>query len=511
MIRLPHLLGLVLLLLLAAPAWPDDVSVPALVKQYEGLLVGRADELGYQEQREVLGRLAALRSQEARMALARLRDLYGPADRRRSALILGALVRYGAPRDLDAAIDWVEGRKDPLLLDLLHQVVAEARLPNTRAHLRDVALRSATPRVKAQIVQGLAGAQDTAAVAPLLRLVREPHLLVRVETLIALGRLGSRRALPVVQVFLRDADVNVRDAAARSLGLLGIAQALPALERALNDDSARVAESAAKALARIDDHRAIPALLAALERVHGQDVRLADAVTMALQALSGKAIQDDPALWRAWWLAVKDRRPFVKSSEKPGTKTVAGPRYYGFPVRSSKVVFVVDVSRSMGWNGRLKRAKEELVQVLEQLPRTTRFKVLAFSDDVRVWPSKRRGELVEARPATVQRAINFVKRLKPMNGTHTYAALAAAFEHPDADTVFLLSDGNPSGGRLVDTELIRARVRDWNRYRRVRVHTVFMLLGQPPRSFQSLENPELAFDFMQRLATENDGQCKKVR
>ena len=151
-----------------------------------------------------------------------------------------------------------------------------------------------------------------------------------------------------------------------------------------------------------------------------------------------------------------------------------------------------------------------MIKVLEQLPRTTRFKVLAYSDAVYAFPSARGRELAEARPGTLRRAIAFVNRLKPMNGTHTYTALAQAFDHEDVDTVFVLSDGNPSGGRLTDPELILMRVRDWNRFRRIRVHSLFMLIGQPPLAFRSMENPETALEFMQRLAAENDGRFKRV-
>ncbi len=483
-----------------------EESLAELIETYETHLV-RRDEIAYEGQERTLGMIAALRSDEARSALLGLLARYASADRRRAALILGALVRYGSPKALDQAIDWVEARKDPLLVDLLHRIVAEVRLPTTRAHLRDGALRSATPRVKAQIVRALGTAGEQAAVAPLLKLVLEPHRLVRIETLIALGRLRSRLALPVVQVFLRDADAYVRDAAARGLGLLGDARALPALLRALRDPSTRVVESAAGALGVIGDPAAIPPLIQGLTRARGNDLRLEDAFTQALQAISGKAIHSDPQLWTAWWTTVKDRKPFTRAAEKPGTKTVPGPRYYGFPVRSSRIVFVLDVSRSMGWNKRLDLAQKELIQVLESLPPTTRFNLIAFSDRPIVW---RRG-LVDAKPARVRQAVEYVRKLQPLNGTHTYDALAKAFEDPDVDTIFFLSDGNPSGGRVTDTELILMQVRNWNRFRRVRMHCLFMLRGQPPVAFRSQEDPERAFAFMERLAGENHGRFKAVK
>jgi len=496
------------LLMLAAGAWPAggaDESMADLVEGYESRLTLRNED-AYAGQREALERIAILRTDASRATLESLLARYGGVDRRRTAILLGALVRYGAPRDLDLAIHWVEARKDPLLLDLLHTIVGEARLPGTKRYLREEALRSATPRVKAQIVRALGESADEAAVAPLLKLVREDNLLVRIEVLEALGRLRSPRSLPMVQVFLRDANPYVRDAAARGLGLLGNARALPALMRALGDTSPRVIESVAAALAEIGDPRAIPSLIDGLQRAQGKDLRLEDAFTQALQTISGMSIHADHELWRSWWLTVKDRKPFTKAKAKPGRKTVPGPSYYGFPVRSSKVVFVLDVSRSMGWNGRLDTAKKELIQTLGKLPRSTRFNLIAYSDQV--WRWKR--VLTEAKPAAVKRAIAFVRAQKALSGTNTYAALAAAFDDPDADTVFFLSDGHPSVGRVTDPALILNLVRDWNQLRRVHVHCVALLKGLPPIAFRSIESADRSAAFMSRLAKDNGGRFRRI-
>ncbi len=215
----------------------------------------------------------------------------------------------------------------------------------------------------------------------------------------------------------------------------------------------------------------------------------------------------DPEWWRAWWWTVKDRTPFTKAIRKPGRKTVPGPSYYGFPVRSSKVVFVLDVSRSMGWNGRLDTAKKELIQTLAKLPRTTRFNLIAYSD--RIWRWK--PALTEAKPATVTRAIAFVRAQRALSGTNTYAALAAAFDDPDADTIFFLSDGHPSVGRVTDPDVILNVVRGWNRLRRVRVHCVALLKGLPPAAFRSIENADDSAAFMSHLAQDNGGRFRRVK
>jgi HEAT repeat protein len=505
-LRPPATLVLLLALLLPVEPARGAEDLGDLVRAYEALL-GQRTDAAYEAQRDVLARIADLRTEAAREQLGTLLARHARADRRRAADLLAALVRHGTPRDVDAAILWVEREsRDPLQLELLHRVLAEVRAPATRAWLRTDALRKATPRVKAQIVRALGEAGDRDAVLPLLALLRDDNLLVRVETLEALGRLHAVRALPLVQVFLRESDANLRAAAARTLGAIGDARALPALRRALEDEAPLVAESAAEALGGLGETAVVPDLIAGLERVRERDLRLADAFVRALQALSGKAIQDDPELWRAWWAAVKDG-PLVRGEGGPEPGPDTTPRYYSLPVRSSRLVFVLDVSRSMGWNERLVAAKEEILKVLEQLPATTRFNVVTYSDDAAAWQDA----LTTASRGHVRRAVDFVRALRPDNGTNTHAALARAFQDPEVDTVFFLSDGHPSVGVVTDPDLILLAVREWNRLRRVKVHAIALLRGEPPAAFAGREDPERAERFMRSLAAENDGIFKRVQ
>lgn len=500
-----RLLPAAVLLLFALPvAGAEDLG--GLLVEYESL-IGLRDEPGYAAQQDVLERIADLRTPEARKELQQLLSKYGRADRRRAALILAALARRGSARDLDRAIAWVEREsRDPLLLELLHRVLAGAQDPNARAWLRTTALRKATPRVKGQIVRALAEQGDSANVLPLLKLLREPVLLVRIETLEALGRLQATNAIPFIEVFTRDEDAHLRDGAARALGRIGDARGVACLRALLDDPVPRVIESAAYALGRIGAPEPVPDLIRGLKTHRNADLRLADAFLRALQSISGKDIGDDPELWQSWWIAIKDK-PFLKETPKPGRKTVAGLRYYDLPIRSSRLVFVLDVSRSMSWNERLVAAKDEIEKVLERLPRTTRFNIIMYSDHAWSW----KPGLTTAKSGHVKNAGSFVRSQKPVNGTNAYDALAAAFRDPDADTIFFLSDGHPSVGAVTDPDLILLQVRNWNRYRRVRIHAIALLRGEPPKAFRGTENSERALSFMKRLAEQNDGLFKEVR
>jgi HEAT repeat protein len=477
-----------------------------LERAFVAALPGSSDE-ARAERRRILRAIADL---DVPMAQMSLRDLLvrhgGGSDRGRSLDILSALVRRGPAADVDHAIRWVERTRDPLLIESLSRVLAEAKRPATRTHLQEGALRRATPAIKAQIVRALGALGEPDAAFALLPLLREDNLRIRVETMGALGLLRDARALPMLRVFTRHQDMRLRRAAARALGLLENVEALPALHALLADPEPRVGEAAAQAIGLIGSSESVPILIDGLERALAQDLRVADAFASALHRISGKANGTDVELWRSWWETAKDK-PFVRSDDPGPQGTVEGPNYYGFPVRSSYVVFVLDVSRSMGWNGRLESARKELETTIGKLPASTFFNILVYSDGVKRW----KPQLVPAKLATKSSAITFIRNQRPDNGTNSHDALRAAFADQKVDTIFFLTDGHPTVGGLVDPDLILAAIRNWNRYRDVRIHTIALMRGAPPTAYAGREDPKRATRFMEELAQQNAGKYREVR
>lgn len=489
-----------------------DARLSELVDRYKATL-GRHDDVAYASGRESVDAIADLDTPEARRALRALavteRDRDLGCDGRREALLLGALVRRGGAAEFDFAIQTVEGSKCRGLDAALPRILASAVAATSRAHLRGVVLVRGTAAVRMAAARALGAVGDREAVLPLVAALREDDLLLRAEVLFALGELRDDGAVPAMSIFLASDDARLREAAARALGVLGSPKALPGLVRALDDAASRVAESAATALALLAPAGAaisVPAILARWAGVRGKDDRLEDAFERALSRITGAEVGSDPDLWRSWWDANKDRPP-AEVARREAPTTVAGPRYYGFAVRSSRAVFVVDVSRSMSWNGRLDDARAELVQVLEHLPARTRFTIIPFSDSAPPWSEK----LLTATPDVVRRAVHFVERLEPLGGTNSFAALRAAFADEEVDSIYFLSDGYPSSGAVVDPEEILAQVREMNRWRRIRIHTIALIKGEPPPEFVDMEDRQAAERFMRRLAEENDGRFVEVR
>ena len=479
------------------------------VDRYRSLL-GRYDDSAYQGQREAADALADLGNDPARDALRSLiaeeRGRGRALDRRRMVILLSALVRGGGPTEVEEAIKSVESERDAYLTTSLARILASAKDEEAREWLRGPGLRKTTPPVRAQVARALGAMADPASVVPLLGALREDDLSMRAEVLLALGETGDAEAFPSIVPFLSAPDARLREVTARALGMLGCPRGVPPLVKALEDPDRLVVESAAGALAALDAREAFEPLVARLEKEHGKDERLVAAFERALGRLSGTSLGPDPELWRAWWAENKDRGR-TRSADPSAPTTVAGPRWYGLRVRSSRVAFVLDVSRSMGWNERLDTAKKELAETLRHLPPTTRFDIVTYSDKADAWS----GKLVPATAENIRRAVRHVERLEPQNGTNVVDGLRFAFRNVDVDSVYLLSDGTPTAGMPVEPDEILAELRETNRWRRVRIHTVALTRGEPPGAYLATEDPLAAASFMRRIAQENEGEFREVK
>ena len=115
-----------------------------------------------------------------------------------------------------------------------------------------------------------------------------------------------------------------------------------------------------------------------------------------------------------------------------------------FGIRSSgrRFVFVVDNSGSMA-SGRLDRAKTELLSCLEALPRSVRYTVIFFSDNVSRLPStESRDVLNRASRQQLQATRKWIQHISESGGTDVVLGMSNALSiDPEADVIFLLTDG----------------------------------------------------------------------
>lgn len=353
-------------------------------------------------------------------------------------------------------------------------------------------------------------------------------------TLEGLGRARARTLGPAIVPLARADDPEVRAAAVAALAALEVEdetvaaalkdpeaglRAAAAGSRLLRPEQARTAISdafpivrraAIRGLAARPEREAVTILVDRL-RVE-DDGRLRLDLAEALHALTGKDFGLDGDLWGGWWAAARDTYAGPVEAE-------AGERAYFFDVglRTSRVTFVIDVSASMATPdaagvSRLAHAAQELKRAVAALPPAARFRLLAFSAQVRRWPEEadEPGDRTQAAAAA-----DVLLAQRPGGATNTYAALMLALADPFApDAIVLLTDGSPyrcafEGKTYSEPEQILHEVRRANRAPGVRIHAVALRSGVAGND--DGDDAEAAAYFLRRLAAENRGEFREVR
>jgi hypothetical protein len=189
--------------------------------------------------------------------------------------------------------------------------------------------------------------------------------------------------------------------------------------------------------------------------------------------------------------------------------------FFRFSVQSDMVLFILDVSGSMDWPGaprgtresdwvgrRIDLARRELFKAIENLNPDTQFNAAVFSGAVMAWQKAE----VQASKENRALAIEWIRKQLPRGGTATYDAIDFGISKTKADTIYFLSDGVPSGGRYEEPETILMELRKANRFRRVSINTVALIVGKADyESVLKYEDPDEMAEFMSRIAEENFG------
>lgn len=454
----------------------------------------------------------------------------------RTAVVHGLLLAPSAA-NLDALLANAALAEDPF---------AEARLPLWRRALADAAfvraLATAAPGRKASGERALAAtalqftdpAQIEPAVAALLALLGQRDAAVVRAAAASLTALApSRAAEPLAAIVRSGADPLPAIALEASHALHEGDAAWPAeLLQHATGRTPGLCAAALQLLARIDDGDAQAVLAAAahglthkswnvraaaitllverrlaggvpllFERLDAEQARLRADVEAALRELTGLQFPTTAA-WREWW--AKEGATFtVPARKKPDTNrrdrdAGTAASYWNLPVYSDRIAFVIDVSGSMnqpfgtGDATRLDEAKRQLERVLAALPPKTRANVIAFGNDAQSFAPSLQPIDDRRRKA----AGTWTTALAAHGATNVHAALERAFADPDVDTIYLLTDGRPSSGPIVEPTALAREVLRWNAGRGICIHTV--ALGG--RS-----------DFLERLAAESGGQHTVAR
>ncbi|QDU69747.1 VWA domain-containing protein [Engelhardtia mirabilis] len=389
-------------------------------------------------------------------------------------------------------------------------------------------------------------------VSELRKLLKSDSATLRRETVRVLAERGGEDAFDQLQsAFKRAENLGERAEVLRAMDAAAVDEGawLEELRELTKDESPEVRGAALEALLRRDPEGNRDLLESALvssdwslarialatleERRQVADVGL---LVDVLPQLSGRGLRETVGLlwrltgedfrlrteiWRKWWddnradLTVLDERDSIlleaEARHRADTADTAAT-FFGVRVDTARVIFVIDTSGSMaeptswaadnpvsgsdnrgyGDGRRMDIAKIELKRCLERLEPGSLFNIVSFSDVVRPWSK----DLLRGQKAGVDKAFRYVDRLEANGGTNIYGAMKTAFEDVDVDTIFLLSDGEPSAGEIRDPGRIRQEIQRWNDQRRIRIHCI-AVGGQ--------------LELLRNLAADSGGEYQQVR
>lgn len=236
------------------------------------------------------------------------------------------------------------------------------------------------------------------------------------------------------------------------------------------------------ALRALRDSR--PSAGAIVERMTAADARWRNEASLALRRMTGLEMPADA--WPEWWRVngadfQRGRVHAAKPTAGPGRTT-----FYDIPLASTRVCFVIDRSGSMRERGRFQTAKTELRALLDFLPDGARVNVLFFGGTSSFWVKTTRALDAQAR----KDAARWIDGHVAEGGTDFYRALEQALgtvgwadsgrlREDGVDTLFVLSDGEATVGRLRDDELIARVIARRARYLRPAVHAVALSSAAP--------------------------------
>lgn len=433
---------------------------------------------------------------------------------------LVGLVGKGKPHEQRFILRALAGAKDEKLAKALSKAVLDA-VKKTPAKL-DNAEYLTERSVTMSMIDALASMGEKSVLPDFEELIEDSQQTksnadqtVIAAVLDATSVLRNKEAawLDALAKYAKSPKLEVRNAALMQLGAVGDAKHLDVLTAALDDADWSTRYAALVGLEALRTKEAVGAIVKRMDKEEGLMIsRCAE----ALFRLTGKPFRMSAPAWNAWWekegasftpISTAELAKLQSDEDLRRLKQVdeTSAKFFGIRIVSRRVLFIIDVSGSMAWDlhseqapgdpkqTRMEIAKRELLACIEALDPKSLFNITVFSSDVDRWLD---GGVAAYSQSNKTEAKAFVEKLEPAGGTNIYGALKDGFNDPDVDTIFFLSDGEPSVGEVQDQASIRERVREWNEHRKIVIHSI--AVGG-------------TFDILEWLALDSGGTHKKFQ
>ncbi len=340
--------------------------------------------------------------------------------------------------------------------------------------------------IRTAAIQGIVRARPEGTIQALIKRLDHDDYRTRTDATWALAQVGN---LPI-EAELKFIELTHDDRPAVRL------HAVDALRWFVPSDDAYTAAVArlkdelwsvrSQAIATMADFRRRDSLEMLVEVVRIDKGRVKDDALNTLTALTGEDFGPMEQNWARWLKEVDAnyQLPTVeevddriarreREREESNLGTRARSVYHGISVPRGGVVFILDVSGSMDqrWEGSttfFQHFAEALIQTVSNLKNDTDFNVVTFSSGATHWLED---HLVAADAENIAAAVEWLEAARPGGGTNLYEALQLAFSFQETQTIFLMTDGDPTVGLTVP-DVILAEIEYMNRDRRIQIHTI---------------------------------------
>ncbi|MDH3591521.1 MAG: HEAT repeat domain-containing protein, partial [Planctomycetota bacterium] len=318
--------------------------------------------------------------------------------------VLEALRPLRSPAAIAAIVAALRA-KEPAVRTLAAEVLAGIDDAQVAAALARQARRERDESARDAVIDALGDHADPSSIPLLLKLAKRKNLAA-IRALARFG-LGEPRVRAFFLRLLDSRRWENRVYALDAAGLSGQESMVKRVASNLGHDEWRVRLAGAEALGKLRFKASIPPLIERLGPEKHRRVRAA--LADSLWKLTGKSFLDMHEPWRRWW--AQHGKSFVVPKRIPervplaSAATVAS--FFGLPVFSDNVVFVVDKSGSMSAvdrktkKGRLEMAADEVLAAVGRLKDRDAVGVVFFDSGVQPWED-RLVKLTRTRRANLQ-------------------------------------------------------------------------------------------------------------
>jgi HEAT repeat protein len=396
----------------------------------------------------------------------------------------------------------------------------------------------AASAIRLMLVETLGGFSGESAVQHLLGLLKtSKDSGVRAGLCSAFERIKNEAAVESLAAAARDKEPVVRVAALDALAAQGkkTPEVVAAIREAAGETEYwQVCFAALQAAKALKATEAVDAIIAAMAKTEG---RLRYDILETLTALTGEDKGISPEAWKSWHEARGGEPATARPDPAPGVGKEAGhTTFFGIPVKSTRVVFVLDRSGSMaepaGWvpeeatgapklppelqkpagTRKIDVARWQLKKVLAQMPNGAEFDIVFYHGTFEVY----KPQMIRLSDATRKEAYKYIDSLEPFGQTNVFDSVERAMQFalgPDgritklgADTIYLLSDGLPNRGKFTNPNDILAQIARQNDALKMTINTIWvgtLPQGSDEKAVAAAKSGET---FMDRLAKENGGR-----